>query len=70
MCKSDKMKCVKETTILDEKCLKNCAGLYVTSYFKSKMEWESVADFWAEVRDDYNNFKGLRAVTFPGKLKG
>ena len=70
MCQPDKLQCVKEVKIHDEKCLKSCEGLYVTSYFKSKIEEDFLTDFWAEVEDDYMKYKKRQVVNFPDDLKG
>ena len=42
----------------------------ITSYFKSKMDEESFADFWAKVEDDYMKYKGRETVNFPDEMKG
>ena len=70
MCQPSKLQCVKKIDVTDEKCGQSCEGLYVTSYFKSKMEEESFADFWSKVKDDYMKFKGRKAVYYPDELKG
>ena len=70
ICQPDQLQCANEITILDEKCLKSCEGLYVTSYFKSRMDEVSFADFWSKVKDDYMKYKGRKAVLFPDELKG
>ena len=64
------LQCVKEISVLDEKCTKRCEGLYVTSYFKSRMDDNSFAEFWSKVRNDYMNYKGRNPVLFPKELKG
>ena len=70
ICQPDKIQCVKEITVLDEKCLNSCEGLYVTSYFKSKIGEESFSDFWVKVEDDYMKYKARKTVKFPKELKG
>ena len=70
MCQPDQLQCVKEVTILDKKCLKSCEGLYVTSYFKSKLGEDLFADFWSKVQADYMKYKGRKAVNYPDDMKG
>ena len=50
--------------------MKSCEGLYVTSYFKSKLGEDSFADFWSKVEDDYMKYKGRKSVNFPDELEG
>ena len=70
ICQPENLGCVKGVTVLDEKCKKSCEGLYVTSYFKSRMDEASYANFWSKVRDDYLKYKAREVVTFPDELKG
>ena len=63
------LECVK-TSGFDNKCLKNCEGLYITSYFKSEMKEDSFSDFWSKVEDDYMRYKSRKDVEFPEALKG
>ena len=70
LCKPKDLQCVEKVKVIDEKCRKSCEGLYVTSYFKSQMNEESFADFWAKVEADYMKYKARKAVHFPEELKG
>ena len=70
MCQPKNLQCVKEIVVIDEKCRKSCEGFYVTSYFKSKLDEGSFADFWTKVEADYMKYKGIRLVDFPDELKG
>ena len=70
MCQPNQLHCVKSIPIVDEKCKNSCEGLYVTSYFKSKIEEESFADFWSKVEEDYKKYKAIKKVDFPTELKG
>ena len=69
-CQPDQLQCVKEITVEDEKCLKSCEGLYVTSYFKSKLGEDAFADFWSKVKADYMKYKARKTVNFPAELTG
>ena len=50
--------------------MKSCEGLYVTSYFKSKLGEDLFADFWSKVQADYMKYKGRKAVNYPDDMKG
>ena len=47
-----------------------CQGLYVTSYFKSKIDQSSMTKFWSTIEDEYVHYKGKTLVNFPEELKG
>ena len=70
MCKPGQLKCVEDVEIIDEKCKSSCEGLIVTSYFKSKMEESTFADFWSKVEKDYLRYKVRKGVDFHQDLKG
>ena len=70
ICQFEELQCVKEVRIEDERCLKTCEGLYVTSYFKSKLGDDSFANFWYKVEDDYMKYKARKTFKFPEELKG
>ena len=70
MCQTNQLQCVKEVAIIDGECRKGCEGLYVTSYFKSKMDANSFNEFWKKVKDDYMKYKGRKNVSFPDDMKG
>ena len=70
MCHPNRLQCVKQVAKFDGKCRKNCEGLYVTSYSKSKLNEDSFSDFWSKVEDDYMKFKSRMSVNFPDELKG
>ena len=70
MCLPGKLQCVKNINLIDEKCLKSCEGLYVTSYFKSQLGNKSFDDFWSKVEADYMKYKGRKTVDYTDELKG
>ena len=53
-----------------DQCVQGCEGLYVTSYFKTRLEQSSFSSFWSEVEQDYDNYKGKTSINFPEELKG
>ena len=62
---------MNEIAVLDGLCRKSCEGLYVTSYFKSKMDETLFANFWAKVEKDYMKYKARgKTVDFPADLQG
>ena len=69
MCKPDKLQCVKKINVIDGQCIKGCEGLYVTSYFKTKMNEETFSEFWSKVEDDYKKYKGRKDFDFPYELR-
>ena len=71
ICQPDQLQCVKNVNIIDDKCISACEGLIVTSYFKSKMEESTFADFWTKVEADYMKYKSrAHHVNFPEEFKG
>ena len=64
------LECITHVPVIDRDCLEGCQGLYVTSYFKSKLEENDFATFWSKVDKDYDKYKEKATVNFPEKMKG
>ena len=72
ICEPQKHSCVDQVDFpdADSGCLKSCEGLYVTSYFKTPIDEESLSRITDTFKNEYRIYKDQAYVASPDDLEG